>query len=100
MKINQITQLNIDKISKFCYKIAIFYIIYVLNYFFMDSNFIVTANNKVYCAFCTKELVSGEECHCKGSETARAKAKAKALKAEKKSPNTDANRRPPRGFSK
>lgn len=66
----------------------------------MDSNFMVIANGKIYCAYCTKELVYGEECHCKGAETARAKARTKALKAERKSLNADANRRPPRGFNK
>lgn len=66
----------------------------------MDSNFIVTANGKIYCAFCTRVLSNDEECHCKGAETARAKARTKALKAERKSLNADANRRPPRGFNK
>ena len=66
----------------------------------MDTNFTVMANGKIYCAYCTKELVNGEECHCKGVEKARAKAQAKAAAAAKHSPNGNVNRRPPRGFDK
>ena len=66
----------------------------------MDSIFTVFANGKIYCAYCTKVLMRGEECHCKGAEKARAKAKEKAEAAAKHSPNGNVNRRPPRGFNK
>lgn len=66
----------------------------------MDSIFTVIANGKIYCAYCTKVLMRGEECHCKGAEKARAKAKEKAEAAAKHSPNGNVNRRPPRGFNK
>ncbi len=60
----------------------------------------VTTNGKIYCAFCTRVLSDNEECHCKGAENARAKAKEKVRKAQQSSPNGKANRRPPRGFNK
>ncbi len=66
----------------------------------MDLNLTVTANGKIYCAYCTRVLARGEECHCKGAEKARAKAREKAEAAAKHSPNGNVNRRPPRGFSK
>lgn len=66
----------------------------------MDSIFTVFANGKIYCVYCTKVLMRGEECHCKGAEKARAKAKEKAEAAAKHSPNGNVNRRPPRGFNK
>lgn len=66
----------------------------------MDSIFTVIANGKIYCAYCTKVLMRGEECHCKGAEKARAKAREKAEAAAKHSPNGNVNRRPPRGFNK
>lgn len=66
----------------------------------MDSIFTVFANGKIYCVYCTKVLMRGEECHCKGAEKARAKAKEKAEAAARRSPIGMRDRRPPRGFSK
>lgn len=66
----------------------------------MDLNLTVTANGKIYCAYCTRVLTRGEECHCKGAEKARAKAREKAEAAAKHSPNGNVNRCPPRGFNK
>lgn len=65
----------------------------------MDSNFTVIANGKIYCAYCTRELVNGEECHCRGAEKARAKAQEKAKHAALNLPNHKYDR-PPRGLHK
>ena len=65
----------------------------------MDSNLTVTANGKVYCAFCARALSVNEECHCKGAENARIKAEKKARNAQKNSSN-NVSYRPPRVFNK